>query len=143
MKVLYHCDNQLRSMRCMTKGSTRQPKIMASVHMLYFCAAHFDITEQLKGNLMLARSSLLIHMQIKQKQSTSITIIPATYVSHHAGLPVDQPEMTRMVKVGKIKYMNKYFTYLHPNKCSSCTITSALAVVVSTTPAFMTGVLHI
>ena len=41
-KVLFHCDNQSV---CDTwcRGSSRSPKVMALVRMLYFCAAKFDI----------------------------------------------------------------------------------------------------
>ena len=38
----FHCDNQ-SVCDIQQKGSTRQPEIMALVHMLYFCAARFDI----------------------------------------------------------------------------------------------------
>ena len=37
-------------------------------------------------------------------------------VRYHAGLPMGEPMMTRMVIVDEIKSINKYFTYLRPSK---------------------------
>ena len=38
-------------------------------------------------------------------------------VMHHVGLPAGELAITLLVKVDKIKSMNKYFVYIHPSKC--------------------------
>ena len=42
-KILFHCDNK-EVVTIWSKGSTRDPETMALVHLLYFCAARYNIT---------------------------------------------------------------------------------------------------
>ena len=74
----------------------------------------------------------LIHTHVTQQNSMGVIIIPSM-CRHQAGLPTGKPEMPGMIKLGEIKYMYKYFTYLCPSKLSSCTIKSIPAVITSTT----------
>ena len=65
-------------------------------------------------------------------------------VRHHVGVSMGEPTMTRMIKVDKIKSMNKYFAYLHPSNVLPFVINSIRASRSHVRHvAFMTRVLHI
>ena len=76
---------------------------------------------------MLFLTLILCTVQLKGNDDTHAGNIAKIYrffnyscnVRHHASLPAGEPTMTWMVKVDKIKYVNKYFALLHPAKRSS------------------------